>query len=255
MPTQERIRLNKYEFAALMSEVDSLCPLCCEPLLSFDDNPQRALSQAAHIYPHSPTKEEELLLADVPRLSDSPESIHNLILLCPNCHYKFDHPRTKAGYNQLYSLKKQFITRGSARKYYHQHSIELDLLSVFQRLGDVDPTTDNRKLSYTAICIDQKMSNGASDIVKRMVRRDVHDYYLQIQDTLVQLEQDHSGKSDLIAKKINTFYTELQSQGLSQDDIYYAINEWLDVRTQYQYHLLTPLITAFYIQNCEVFSK
>lgn len=34
----------------------------------------------AHIYPHSPTDSEKELLKDVPKLSDDPESIENLII-------------------------------------------------------------------------------------------------------------------------------------------------------------------------------
>lgn len=99
------------------------------------------------------------------------------------------------------------------------------------------------------------MNVDASDIVKRMVTRDVRDYYLPIRDALIQLEHDAPGKSELIAKEVALFYAELKTKSLCQDDIYYGINDWLDAKTKRQYTLITPLITAFYIQNCEVFSQ
>ena len=98
------------------------------------------------------------------------------------------------------------------------------------------------------------MCGRASDAVKNIVIRDVHDYYIPIQEALIQLEHDTPGKSDLIAKEISLFYSELQAQKFSQDDMYYAINDWLDAKTQRQHKLVTPFITAFYIQDCEVFS-
>ena len=255
MATKDRKKLTKYEFAELISEVDGLCPLCTQELITLDGNRQAALSQAAHIYPHSPTASEKEILKDVPRLSSDDESIENMIMLCPNCHHKFDNPRSREGYMQLYALKQQLTKRTLARKYYQKHSIEDDLVIVLQCVGNVDTTTDERKLSYNAMSISKKMNVDASDIVKRMVTRDVRDYYLPIRDALIQLEHDAPGKSELIAKEVALFYAELKTKSLCQDDIYYGINDWLDAKTKRQYTLITPLITAFYIQNCEVFSQ
>ena len=254
MATKDRKKLTKYEFAELISEVDGLCPLCTQELITLDENRQAALSQAAHIYPHSPTVSEEEILKDVPKLSSDDESIENMIMLCPNCHHKFDNPRSKEGYMQLYTLKQQLTRRRLARKYYQKHSIEDDLVKVLQCVGDIDIMNDERKLSYNAMEINKKMSIDASEIVKRMVARDVRDYYLAIRDALIQLERDSPGKSELIAKEVALFYAELKAKKLCQDDIYRGINDWLDAKTKRQYTLLTPLITAFYIQNCEVFT-
>ena len=95
---KDRIRLSKYQFVELISEVNGLCPLCSEELLTLKGSKQAALSQAAHIYPHSPSAEEAKLLDGLPKLATDDESIENLIMLCPNCHYEFDHPRTREGY-------------------------------------------------------------------------------------------------------------------------------------------------------------
>lgn len=254
MVSKDRIKLNKYQFAELISEVHGLCPLCTQELITLDRSQQAALSQAAHIYPHSPTDAERNLLSGLPKLSEDDESIDNLIMLCPNCHYKFDHPRTRDGYMQLYSLKQQLVKRRMARKYYQKHSLETDLLAILEDISNIDIVTETRQLSYTAIAVSKKMSKDASSAVKQMVTRDVRDYYYSIRDALIQLEQDSPGKSELIAKEIALFYTELKVKKLSQDAIYYGINDWLDAKTERKYQLITPLITAFYIQNCEVFS-
>lgn len=254
MASKKRIDISKYIFAELISEVNGLCPLCSEPLMTLDGTMQSNLSQAAHIYPHSPTDSEIELLKDVPRLSDNPESIENLIMLCPTCHWKFDHPRTVEKYMQIYRLKEKLLQRKKGRAYYKKHNIEEDLISVLQCIGHIDIVADQRKLSYKAMTVRDKMSRGASNSIQQLVIRDVRDYYLPISDALVQLEHDSPGKSELIAKEVALFYDDLKTRGFSQDDIYYAINDWLDNKTHQQYTFLTPFITAFYIQNCEVFS-
>ena len=155
---------------------------------------------------------------------------------------------------KMYYLKQRLQRRESARNYYKNHSLEDDLIAVFEHLGSVDIETDNRKLSYKVITVRNKMEKGASNAIMQMVIRDVRDFYLPIQEALIQIEHDKPGKSTLIAQEVSLFYTHLKSMGYSKDEIYYAISDWLDVKTNRQCPNLTPIITAFYIQDCEVFS-
>lgn len=254
LATAERKRPNKYEFAVLASEVDGMCPLCGEKLINLNISRQSALSQAAHIYPHSPSDAEIELLKDLPKLSDDPESVKNLILLCPTCHDKFDNPRTAEGYMQLYNLKKKLHIRESAREHYKKFPMEEDLVSLFQKIGNINLSEESPRLSYKAIAVEEKMCRGASNAIKTIVKRDIRDYYLPIKEALVQIEYTSPGISDLIAKEVSLFYTNLKKNNYSQDEIYFAINEWLDKKTKLEFSLVTPFVTAFYVQNCEVFS-
>lgn len=254
MSQQNRFRPGKYETAELISEVNGLCPMCLERLVTFSDGNRTNLCEAAHIYPHSPTKEEEYLLRGVPRLSEDPESIDNLIMLCPSCHHKFDNPRTLDGYMHLYRLKQQLLRQNSAKRYYKDHSIETDVISLLNYLETIDISTDLRKLSYSVMTVKDKMSKGASLGIQNVVIQNVRDYYIPIREALTQLEHDTPGKSDLIAKEISLFYSKLKSEGYSQDEIYYTIVDWLDKRTAQQFKILTPVLVAYYVQNCEVFT-
>lgn len=254
MAQPSRITISPYIYSELFAEVEGLCPLCLSELLTTKNNRYSNQGQAAHIYPHSPSEEELISLANVPMLADTPESINNLILLCPSCHTKFDHPRTREEYMQLYALKDQLIRRKTARKHYSNHSLENDLIALLNCIDTIDTEIDSKKLSYNVMTVRNKMYGKASNSLIQVVLRNVRDYYLPIRDALIQLEHDTPGKSDLIAKQIGLFYSKLNVEGFSLDEIYYSINEWLDFRTNQKYKLLTPLITAFYIQNCEVFS-
>lgn len=248
--TSKRIQLNKYLFAELISEVNGLCPLCSAQLITNG----RTIGQAAHIYPHSPSSTEVATLKDIPKLSSNAESPENLIMLCPNCHWKIDHPRTRDGYMQLYNLKRQIIKVKKAKCHYESASLESDIIEVLESINNVNIQFDNRKLSYSAMTVEEKMSKGASNGIKNLVIAAVRDYFIPIHEALVQLEKDSPGKSTIIATEIALLYAKLYSDGLSQDEIYYAINDWLDFKTNHKYKYATPLITAFYIQDCEVFS-
>lgn len=141
-----------------------------------------------------------------------------------------------------------------AREYYKKHSLEDDLVSLLADIETVDVEINPRKLSYKVMTVRDKMSKGASNSTIQRVIRDVRDYYWSIRMALIQLEHDVPGKSDLIAKQVNLFYSELSQTNFSQDEIYQVICDWFNHKTRQQYALLTPIITAYYIQNCEVFS-
>ena len=253
MASKDRIRPTKLEFAMLVSEVEGLCPLCQEVLIPKDKGKSN-ISQAAHIYPHSPSEEEKKILSGVPMLSDNPESTENLLMLCPTCHQKIDHPRTRDEYMELYQIKQTILKRNAVRTYYKAHNLEEDLVSLFSCIESIDTEVDSRKLSYNAMTVREKMNRGASNGVFQTVIRDVKDYYLPIQEALAQIEYDTPGVSDILAKEVALFYSILRSKGLTQDEIYYTINDWLNQKTKHQYEVLTPIITAFYVQNCEVYS-
>lgn len=254
MASDKRIRIDKNQFAWLISEVEGLCPLCQESLIISKQGTMGNISQAAHIYPHSPSEEEKRILAEVPRLSDSPESIENLIMLCPSCHSKFDHPRTRDEYMQLYQIKKAILRRNAAKEYYKAHNLEEDFIVLLNSIEPIDAEADTRQLSYNAMTVRAKMNRGASNSVIQTVIRNVRDYYVPIQEALIQIEQDAPGKSDLLAKRVSLFYSTLLSERFTQDEIYWAIVDWFNQNTNHRYEALTPLITAFYIQNCEVYS-
>lgn len=255
MKVGKRINVTDNIFARLYMEVDGMCPICSEMLMYTKGGRENRNAQAAHIYPHSPSDKEKRLLEGVPRLSSDVEDIKNLILLCPNCHQKFDHPRTKEEYMQLFQLKKQLLDREFAKEYYRDHCIEDDIINVLNAIESIDIESDKRKLSYSAMTVKKKMSYGASNVVIQLVLRNVQDYYIPIREALVQIEQEHPGKSEQIAGEISLFYKTLKGEQMTQDAIYNSITDWLDSKTNRKYSYLAPIITAYYIQNCEVFSE
>lgn len=155
---------------------------------------------------------------------------------------------------KIYNLKRQIKIHKTAKEHYQANSLEEDVLSIFECIANLDIQADERKLSYHAMTIDAKMSNGASLGIKTIVKQAVRDYYVPIHDSLMLLESTVPGKSDLIAKQISLFYSTLVSKHLNQDDIYYELINWLDARTNNRYKYATPILAAYYIQNCEVFS-
>ena len=250
-----RIHLTENRFAKLLDEVDNLCPLCSARLLIERDGKLVKIAEGAHIYPHSPTSDEKKELEGVPLLADDVESLDNIILLCPNCHTKFDKPRVREEYLRLYRIKQAIITQRKAQEYYQVHDLETEIVEVLRTVTTMPISTDEHQLSYDAIKAGEKMSHGASEIIKHTVIKDIRSHYVTIQNALKQLECDHPNISTMLAKQVGLYYLRLKKEGLSQDETYYAINDWINQKTNYQYKMASQYITAFYIQDCEVFTK
>ena len=106
-----RKKYTENQYIILFNEVDGLCPICSIKLIYEKADKLNKRVNLAHIYPHSSTPEEKKLLENVERLSDDVDNIKNIIWLCPNCHEKFDKPRTLEGYNKILNIKKKILQK------------------------------------------------------------------------------------------------------------------------------------------------
>lgn len=79
--------------------------------------------------------------------------------------------------------------------------------------------------------VEEKMSKCASNRIKNLLIAAVKDYFIPIHEAIVQLEKDSLGKSTIVATEIALLYAKQYSDSLSQDEIYYSINDWLQLHS------------------------
>ena len=239
----------------LFAQVNGICPICADPLVYTKSGASQYQKnyELAHIYPLNPTKEEEQLLADEPRLCDDVNSIDNFIPLCLKCHNKFDNPRTVEEYRNLYALKKQLIDEENAKTLFSQYTIADEIQTIILTLSQVDLGSANEKLELTALQIDQKLRNDFNPVTKRHIIADVTDYYPLIRHLFSEIERDTPGKFDVIAINVRAFYLNLKLTVTTQEEIYNEMAKWLYTKTRQGSLDACRVIVAFFIQNCEVF--
>ncbi|MBC2726024.1 ABC-three component system protein [Desulfosporosinus sp.] len=239
----------------LFAQVGGICPICADPLVYTKSGISQYQKnyELAHIYPLNPTKEEEQLLADEPRLSDDVNSIDNFIPLCLKCHNRFDNPRTDEEYRKLYALKKQLIDEENAKNLFSQYTIAEEIQTIILTLLQVDLGSAEEKLELTALQIDQKLKNDFNPITKRHIVADVTDYYPLIRRLFSSIERDTPGKFNVIAANVHAFYLNLKLKVTTQEEIYNEMAKWLYIKTKQGSLDACKVIVAFFIQNCEVF--
>ena len=246
----------KYSVAqqtSLISQVERVCPLCAKSLFYKKKSKTFNHYELAHIYPLNPTEDEMDLLKMEPRLSEDVNHEDNLIPLCTPCHDKFDNPRTVEEYRNLFKIKSALIKKSRQEEIWSTYKIEEELEFVIEALYDETALNDSVLINFDVKKIDEKLNNTMPTITKRKVKYYVRDYYQFIKEKFSILDQSKENLSLVISLQIKTYYLIQKDLGLSQQEIYENIVRWINTRTKPKTLDAPEIITAFFIQNCEVF--
>lgn len=250
---QKRVSFTAAESELLFGQVGGICPICTVPLTYVKNGKPQKQYQIAHIYPLNPSPEEVELLKNEERLSDDINSLDNLIPLCPNCHTKFDKPRTVDEYRELLAVKKRFIQAQGIKSLYGSYKIEDEIKEIINALTTQDLGIATSSLEYSALRVDEKLNPDFDQILRKHIKDDVSQYYNYIKKQFRHIEEITPGKFDLVAGQIKTFYLNTKMKSNDQVIIFNHISEWLQARVGNCSIDACKVVVAFFIQNCEVF--
>lgn len=252
--SNKREGISKFEEQKLYEEVEGMCPICTLPLYHSKKGKMLKSYDKAHIYPLNPTDEEVELLRNEPLLNADVNHIDNIILLCQRCHHIFDHPRIVEEYRTLYNLKNKFIQKNKIKDTYALFNIEDEIRGVLSRLNEVDfSDIDAVDIKYDVKRVDEKANTSMPSLIKRQIKNDVADYFVFIKGVFNEIDKEIPEKFDTVALEIKLFYTKCKQITINQEIIYERIVDWLFNKTGKTSKKACEIITAFFIQDCEVF--
>lgn len=239
---------------SLISQVERVCPLCAKSLFYKKKSKTYNHYELAHIYPLNPTEEEVDLLKMESRLSEDVNHEDNLIPLCTPCHDIFDNPRTVEEYRDLFNIKSALIKKSRQEEIWSTYKIEEELEYVIGALyGDETALNSSVLINFDVKEIDEKLNSTMPTMTKRKVKHHVTDYYQFIKEKFSILDESKADLSLVISLQIKTYYLKQKDSGLSQQEIYENIVLWINTKTKPKTSEASEIITAFFIQNCEVF--
>lgn len=241
------------ESELLFGQVGGICPICSTSLTYKKNGKPQKKYQIAHIYPLNPSTVESSLLSSEERLSEDVNSLDNLIPLCPNCHTRFDKPRTVDEYRTLFAVKNRYIQEQSIKTLYGNYTIEDEIREIIKSLTTQNLGENVGQLEYTALHVDEKLTSGFDQILRKHIKDDVTQYYNYIKTQFYHVEKITPGKFDLIAGQIKTFYLNAKIESDDQVVVFNQIAEWLQARVGNCSLDACKVIVAFFVQNCEVF--
>jgi hypothetical protein len=242
------------ETLALLTQVSGRCPLCENTLFYKKKSRNHKGYELAHIYPLNPTAAEIAELSGVRMLSSDVNDPDNIIPLCLSCHGKFDKPRTREEYDELYAIKFDAIRADRHRSLAAKYPLENEISGIVALLhADVSDDATQPSLVLDAKTLDQKLNSTMPVPTRRKVRNAVEDYFRVVQRAFLELERDDPGCSALIFGQVRAFYLMQKHLNLTQAEIFANIVRWIQERSDAQTLESAEAIASFFIQNCEVF--
>lgn len=238
----------------LFSEVDGVCPKCSRELMYEKKGLLYKQFELAHIYPLNPTQIEKETLKNVERLSIDSNDNENFICLCGICHPVYDKPRTLNEYNELLNLKKKAILKNKEKALWENQKIESEILEILNMIAISDfNLSEITQISFEPKTIDSKTNETITILTKRKIINNVQDYYSIIKSKFIELDNIHFTTTEIISGQIKEYYLRMKKIHTSQNDIFYAIVDWLDKKTKSKSTDACEIIVSYFVQNCEVF--
>lgn len=244
----KRIKVAAYDREMLLAEVKTLCPLCGEKLLHDKNGKQVRRYELAHIYPHSPTKEQANVLVGVQKPEDV-EALPNLIPLCKKCHGDYDTFTTRDEYTKLYGIKQSVMGEYAAKVELSEMNIESDILKVLKELECIDQV-EFQNLNMDPVPVKKKIPDGA---LQTKVLSLATQYYNYMRTQFQSFDKDRAARFDMIASEINIVWKKAKAHSMLQEDVFESIVEWMKSKTLGS-RSACEAVVSFFVQNCEVFS-
>jgi len=249
----ERRTYTPAEEIALTTQVEGCCPLCGRVLFYKKKGRTYRYYELAHIYPLNPKPAETEDLKGVELLSMDRNDPDNQIPLCTGCHTRFDKPRTREEYEELFRVKHSLIERARQRALMREYPIEDGIHQIVVALGSVSfDEVSEVDLTLDPQTVDTKCKTALSELLIRKIKRNVTDYYPYVKREFRALEQEYPTKSQLIYSQVRTFYLKQKSLGLPKQEVYQNIVAWFQNVTKTDTIEAPEVIAAFFVQNCEV---
>lgn len=256
MDTTNREVFTENDKLILYSQVEGMCPLCPNALMYEKNSQNRKNFEIAHIYPLNPKKEELELLKDEEKLSSDPNDLKNLICLCVTCHTKFDKPRTIEEYRELVSIKKTLERQSKDKLLWADTKIENDIKEIIRILAteEIDLSKEDI-LKYDPKEIDRKVDDTITLLTKRMIHRNVQDYFQIVKSKFIELDKITPLTTETISSQVKTHFLLLckEHKDVNQKIIFDALVSWLSKRTKQNSDEASEILISYFIQNCEVF--
>lgn len=244
-----RIQLTKIEEDILFSDCNGLCSLCGKSLVFLKGGKYRRGFQAAHIYPHSPTKQQIDALQDVPKPRDI-ESIDNIVLLCERSHNIQDCYTSRQDYLKLYNIKQEQLKNRQAKESIEWINIEPEIDKVLEGLKSVNPDELNA-LKMIPVEVKQKVTDYP---LQSKITGFVVLYFNYIKSKLQSIDKSHTRHAKAIAQEIALCFTRIQCSDflIDQNTVFNKIVDWMVSKTHGN-RTACEIVVSYYVQDCEVF--
>lgn len=239
------------EIKLLFAETGNRCGNCNKPLdWNLSDSINSKKNQIAHIYGKKLFAKAKLPLKEKYHISDVSEinQYHNLIILCDECHFDYDHNPTYEKYRKILEVKEH-VAKNVSNKRFIYFALEDILENIKQgAFSSIIITEGDNINGYKKSELISKLEfNNINNLKATRVVTDMVLYFKIIKEQINDL-----GKEKDYLKKYNDVYLQLKNLYKNKNEILNIIDNSL-IETDYNIFAdIIPIITSYMIMNCEV---
>jgi hypothetical protein len=245
---------NEAEIRLFLREVNYQCPLCGKDLQTRTQQKQRHKRfEIAHIYPNRPTVEQYAVLHNLERLGQTSEDYENKIALCLQCHSEQDFHTTKEDYEKLYNIKKQCLERNALHEAVNDMSLEKELKEIVNQLCRIS-NAELIELNMNPVRVSDKFEENESLIATKLSNY-ITKYYTFIRDLFQEFDGKNGFVFSALCYEMKAAYQKMASVSSDKEEIYNQITSFVQVQTGSSNQTACEIISAFFVQNCEVFNE
>lgn len=252
----KRDSYSEHEHSILYAEAGGRCPLCISPILFKKVGSKKPSKgyEVAHIYPLNPTQSQAEALVGCPVPIDI-NSLENVIVLCPTCHTKYDKDFKLDELKSLRIIKDKYLSEAKAKITASEHTIQEEIYEILDVIAAFDPdeSVELPPTNFDISTVDRKLKTGMSPLQKREIKLNAVSFYVRIRDHIRRLEQQDQASIRILQNQINSYYLAMNKQNPENKDLVFNfVAEWISAKTNKPI-LAAKVLTAFFVQNCEVF--
>lgn len=184
--------------------------------------------------------------------SSMTHTFDNLIALCPKCADEYNLSRTPESAKRLAEIKQTLAKEASALESISEIQLETEISNVLQSIVTV-PQDKLIPLNYEPVMVTNKIHKENSMLLRKTLYN-VTTYFAFVKDLFQQLSKEGKLRFDTFAMEVKLCYLKVKDDGLSQQQIYDILIEWLRTNTNGSRDACDVVI-SYFVQNCEVFDE
>ena len=241
----------EYQDAPLLAEVNYECPLTHEKLIEVVKGVPKRKYEITQIFPDDLQSE---LAATFDSIYPKPKNLaapENLIALSQEASENYLIDPAADEYKKLYEIKQVTSKQYKAINAINRIELEEEIRVAIEELISINPSDVLPQLKYTALKIDQKISDV-------LLVNDVRNHVLQYYKYIEAIFSEMTDAFDAIAGEVKLSSQKLEKAGLSQENVINNLAEWIHNKAfvgSDKGKMACRIVVCFFIQNCEVFSK
>lgn len=177
-------------------------------------------------------------------------SFDNLIALCHKCSGKYKLSTNKNEIKRLTQIKRKLQLECDTMETLSNSHIESSIKKALDKIQNTNPK-ELISLNFTPVALEEKFLEE-NFLLLMKIKSYVSLYYNYVNSLFKQLNKEGKLRFESFCIQVKFNYINLRDKGLSQENIYNSLVDWLMTNTN-ENRLPCEIIISYFVQKCEVF--